>query len=1403
MLFLVMLLIVGVKADITFSPSAAPSAAPTNSPLPSNCDLALTLPQYTATPEYLLFYLDLYPRPFVILSPTDTVYRNENVFNSSSNNGYINFNGYTGEEWQFSVTLQTIDSVNETSSVPTLTRVSFVVISGYVGITSFYSVHYIDSSLETGLCSVYGTRLTPNAPLLSESIKNAPVDVLLQGPLAIGIISDSVLKHVLCPHTHDVPAGWIKYTSSVNNIFNAAIPVYNTIHSTVARGAPAIQEELLTSVYATPTNHDTSVYVSITTGTHVGFVNTKVKTVQIDNFTRLYASNDHTPLITSVSRPITAFAISPSDVVMCSNAKPCILSKDRNVPQTGPYDIVLKYLNSLPVLVLKSMLIPVNKTHNLVFVHAGTPLGKGMLGGLICSEHPRHNGTTAPTIVFNTTMNSSTSLVGDVMGSHIGFYAAEIVSSEQTYVYYANQTAQTIHPMLSCDGIGNVQLVGLCGVASVCVDSASRVSIHALSVSGAIVTPWANWTHQKHERVKSIHVVPTNVTTGGCKTGSADWSAFVVVVDVNTGLHYVYNYTSSGVKTLYCTGGTVFFFETSHDLYLQIVYLAQLEEMTIPEYWMANVVGGNVGFTALEYTFSYTSCYEHRQCNVTIQRTVGGNMNTHTIIHSSVPLPFLLKSTDLAAHAHVYENNISAIPSFVVNHAEGDVFIYVTETKEGVFIHRCYIELTETIMYCEVDSTNVTMPLTSVRNIVKSGQLIAVDFGPANRWIFNTHSFVRSGALQSTNVTCWAGTERSGLTLSTRRTHSIGGIIEYARQYASSIPGATRLVGMFPNILTGNIVSYYSTASGYVAYDFNTACYFDWNEHPPPSNVKLSLFFPSSSSTCINMAIITANDTNSLYVGTSTTTGCKANEHIVDATCVETTVPLLLGTEYVSHSEYCDASVTPTASSILRALTLPYSVYTRNVIYRKDLTQKTTTSFRCETMYTWRTTGNPQDVLYAYTGTPVLYDVFEACETQTMPSIRNPYNSYRTKYSHVQTKNMALASPVLLRTSPIESTAVAAFEARSTHMWGVVEHLRYAAVTPLWMSSGGLVHPYSIATPIPKKACPAGSSYARTTQHNMSSVPSGLMSTITLRTAPDMVCLPTTRCVHGLTYEITPPSLLSDRVCVPVKHCRSIIEYESIPPTITSDRVCALTSLFNGESYHISVAATPTSNTQFRRKVLYCRDDYYLNNTANSDAQYGRTQTSERCIPCSNGTTATSQLCYNSNLTVVVATATSCAIYVQYHSNSECVEKNMTYSCGVGKYYNLSGTGHPWRNCYKCKTCGRIETPCTRTSNTVCGSDLTDPPSGIQQCAMNTYRDDSSGSTVGPCLPCTICPSDLVLAACTPTHNTICTDYGSKSFIVEVIFVLLILFWVWILVFRLVVPILMVIERKKKENINM
>ena len=482
--------------------------------------------------------------------------------------------------------------------------------------------------------------------------------------------------------------------------------------------------------------------------------------------------------------------------------------------------------------------------------------------------------------------------------------------------------------------------------------------------------------------------------------------------------------------------------------------------------------------------------------------------------------------------------------------------------------------------------------------------------------------------------------------------------------------------------------------------------------------------------------------------------------------------------------------------------------------------------------------------------TPALFAAFDVCEAV-------PLRPHTPLIQHSKpTQPVASSSPVLMTLN--QRTPLAAAQPRqdflmqiplgkqntqkedistqTNTLWNTPPRHTKVKAAPLWRSTGtpGGIIPFSIRAPLPRQACPNNTYYTRwtsseapytETEPNANDVDddadgasNGLkVDLTTLNPVADSGrrintgCAPVTDCTVGSTYEIIPPGAATDRVCHPVSTCLRPVEYESAPPTYTTDRTCSPVLLALSSRHHVTVGSTATTDNIFRAIVTHCVDGKYLNTSANANANAGETIDGEQCPDCPAGTTAYNPNCANAAASSLhtpnLFDPADCPSFHLYHTQPSCGAVPDDYPCGTGLYYNATASkGHPSRNCFACKECQAtyVQTQCTSTTNTVCGSGVGSSALGstasLQQCPFNEFRDDSNSGALGICRPCAVCPESLVMEACTTNHDTICGTYSTKSYVVEVVFLTLFIFAVWMTVFRVAVPIRAAVTIARAEN---
>lgn len=251
----------------------------------------------------------------------------------------------------------------------------------------------------------------------------------------------------------------------------------------------------------------------------------------------------------------------------------------------------------------------------------------------------------------------------------------------------------------------------------------------------------------------------------------------------------------------------------------------------------------------------------------------------------------------------------------------------------------------------------------------------------------------------------------------------------------------------------------------------------------------------------------------------------------------------------------------------------------------------------------------------------------------------------------------------------------------------------------------------------------------------------------------DILCKTTTACIPGTDYEIVSPTPTSDRVCAPISTC-STNEHISVGPTITSDVVC-------------------------RTILATCLPGQYKNLDAQIDAGVNEENLAIQCPVCVNGTTF-NPACENG--------AAHCN---PQHSETECVDINVSFTCPTGSYLSApfdAIVGHPVLYCQPCSSCILAATDCTTTTDTVCAPQTSSSPPDTRtlRCPSGQWANPDSVLNHATCEPWRECPHGWIKIEGTFTSNRVCATLGSEEYVYEAIYItypvliLLILAWVWI-----------------------
>jgi hypothetical protein len=194
----------------------------------------VTLPVYAPTGDYLVLYLDTKPIP-VIITSADTTHETTSVFSSSSTSPVYTQVGFSAcDSWSIRIDIE-YDVRRNVFDADEAYRLGFrefqyVRVHGWFGPQRIDSLHALSSRIPlltdntSTLCDdLIGKRMHENAPILVTEQQYYPVDLLLQGPTAVAVLSMTRKNHpvitaVACPYTVSVPTGKAVYIDGTTNI---------------------------------------------------------------------------------------------------------------------------------------------------------------------------------------------------------------------------------------------------------------------------------------------------------------------------------------------------------------------------------------------------------------------------------------------------------------------------------------------------------------------------------------------------------------------------------------------------------------------------------------------------------------------------------------------------------------------------------------------------------------------------------------------------------------------------------------------------------------------------------------------------------------------------------------------------------------------------------------------------------------------------------------------------------------------------------------------------------------------------------------------------------------------------------------------------------------------------------
>lgn len=188
------------------------------------CDKPLTL---QPGGDYLLFELVTPALHSLLVTTTASNYNGTLSFSSA--NPSFNLDGYA--QWTIRADIFEIKSVSETTQPPSeathkylevVANVSYAGAPYVVRSTHFFNV--VDICAE-----IIGKSLYQNAPILTAVDTHNPVDVLVQSPAKVAIISAGQIQSILTPTHHDAPRGILNYSDDGGNTVTIAVDDSNGV----------------------------------------------------------------------------------------------------------------------------------------------------------------------------------------------------------------------------------------------------------------------------------------------------------------------------------------------------------------------------------------------------------------------------------------------------------------------------------------------------------------------------------------------------------------------------------------------------------------------------------------------------------------------------------------------------------------------------------------------------------------------------------------------------------------------------------------------------------------------------------------------------------------------------------------------------------------------------------------------------------------------------------------------------------------------------------------------------------------------------------------------------------------------------------------------------------------------
>ena len=1056
-----------------------------------------------------------HPEGDIIVTSSSPTFSGTATFSGALGFGIVN--NIVGSPWSVTVTTELYEAFDETDGV--IKNDMFVRVNSVHAGRQRTFLHYINN--QSAACNLLiGRRVTANSELQTEVDQHAPVDVLLQGPLALALVESTGRVRAACPRWHDTALGTMIYIGSDFNV-TAQTDVWASAAAPVARMASVVvatSDVTTTATYSTENR-------PIVTATPRG---ARVLGEEIGLSPDLYTDEDdavlaHVRLLGSfwecgawsVNETLTIVPIHAGagplgvlDNPLCDGA-PVYLPSRSDVTFDSACDHVIQdpsettrvwcSRSNRVLSVVDEVGTVVHECDGRLTMHAVQPCG----AAIVCVE---------PNLVLTYKLEG-----GAAVAYHNWTYSG---TYGPDWWVFPTDTRWSCMDGWRFFGVLDRALMmyrpGAAGVEFVGPHDIFGMSYDPTRLAPTATTFAATWAHVLNNVV--AQTAPVVLTYGSCVDVVCTLRVVTATVLPDTLSGMTEAHASVVVPVTTFRGARVWIFQatdtadpapatttttTTSTVATRTTTTTATTVTTVTTVTTATtattVTTVTTATTATTATSTITTA-----TTATATTTFTGTATTVTATTATLTTTTVTATTVTATTtpAPRYSPAAQHVPSVHYNKDSGYVLVITTASS----VTRGYVTSSGT-------SWNVAHD-ANVTTVHSAGQFFAVAT-PTKTWIYNAESIVRSTMNTETNLACRSGGSTTITTSVGHAVYEIGGNNIYAQQYTSNRNGLL-MVGFFRNTTSGAIVSMWrsSNTTRWSVDGIQTFC-DDTGTAEMASVSRLHIAFGSSDtdSWCNYFELAGPIAQVNPYLPATGETTCRAGDTVsVAGACVATILPVIgEDTMYdLDLASFCDATDAPVLGSIGRPSVVNH-------------TRQFLDGHECPSVHDSVPAAKPVDILLAYTDTRVLRRVFPWC---VYPA---------------RSQSAYIASPPAPEALP-----------------AVVGGIRVLGTPP---------------PPPPPEFCDPATHYRLDGVCTRATSCAGdEYETRALSTGEDRVCAPLTVCTSRMYAQVA-ETATTDRTCALITGCMPD-EHVTVPASPSSDTACRAKVLACSEGFYVNASAS-------------------------------------------------------------------------------------------------------------------------------------------------------------------------------------------------------------------------------------